>query len=234
MKINISMISSNLKLLNRFVINFLLCQFIIAGFITIKNSQAVEADAKKLQENQKAETAKLLISDICSKIATINSNANLLQDKKLQEITNVIDANTDAEWIAKFILGKNYRIMTEEQRKKFITSYHDFLLQTYAPKMQKFSGNNFKILQVSENKQFLVVKTEFTLKDGKKPVVEFKIKQQPSGKMTIIDFIAEGVSFIETQRAEFGSAIATDGVEKFLQILSQRVANQKNQVKKSN
>jgi phospholipid transport system substrate-binding protein len=171
-----------------------------------------------------AESAKILVDQICSKIAEINGNNKLSQEKKMQQITSVIDSNVDADWIARFILGKNYRTMDNKQKETFINVYHDFLLQTYAPKMQKFSGNNFKILQVVENNKFFIVKTEFNLKDGQKPIVEFRIKQKnQAGEMVIVDFIAAGISFIETQRAEFGSAIAKEGVEKFLTTLVAKV-----------
>ena len=39
----------------------------------------------------------------------------------------------------------------------------------------------------------------------------------------ILDFIAEGISLIETQRSEFNSAISQNGMDKFLDILQERV-----------
>ncbi len=190
-----------------------------------RNILAQESQVKKITTSKtQTESAKILVEQICSRIAEINGNNKLSQEKKMQQITLVIDSNVDADWIARFILGKNYRTMDNKQKETFINVYHDFLLQTYAPKMQKFSGNNFKILQVVENNKFFIVKTEFNLKDGQKPIVEFRIKQKnQAGEMVIVDFIAEGISFIETQRAEFGSAIAKEGVEKLLKTLVAKV-----------
>jgi phospholipid transport system substrate-binding protein len=199
--------------------------FLVGLLENPRNVLAQEVQIKKIATGKtQVESAKILVEQICSKIAEINGSNKLSQEKKMQQITLVIDHNTDAEWIARFILGKNYRAMSNKQKETFINVYHDFLLQTYAPKMQKFSGNNFKILQVTENNKFFIVKTEFNLKDGQKPIVEFRIKQRnEQGEMVIVDFIAEGISFIETQRAEFGSAIAKEGVEKFLTTLIAKV-----------
>lgn len=206
-------------------ISFCALLFLVVLLDSSKKLLAQEAQIEKITTSKtQAESAKILVDQICSKIAEINGNNKLSQVKKMQQINLVIDSNVDAEWIARFILGKNYRTMDNKQKETFINVYHDFLLQTYAPKMQKFSGNNFKILQVVENNKFFIVKTEFNLKDGQKPVVEFRIKQKnQAGEMVIVDFIAEGISFIETQRAEFGSAIAKEGVEKFLTTLIAKV-----------
>jgi phospholipid transport system substrate-binding protein len=206
-------------------ISFCTLLFLVDLLENSRNVLAQEAQMKTITAGKtQAESAKILVDKICSKIAEINGNNKLSQVNKMQQITLVIDSNVDAEWIARFILGKNYRTMDNKQKETFINIYHDFLLQTYAPKMQKFSGNNFKILQVAENNKFFIVKTEFNLKDGQKPVVEFRIRQKnQAGEMVIVDFIAEGISFIETQRAEFGSAIAKEGVEKFLTTLVAKV-----------
>ena len=111
--------------------------------------------------------------------------------------------------------------MTEEQKVSFVNTYQSFLIKTYSPKMQKFSDNKFTILNAVDSGKFITVKTEFTLKDNTKPIVEFRLKLKNSTneklqELVIIDFVTEGISFIETQRSEFGSAIAKDGVEKFL------------------
>ena len=196
------------------------------AFANIEKSSQDQKVVGEKTEGQKftpsqINSAKVLIEQICSKISAINLNQKLTQPKKIEQISNIINSNVDAEWIARFILGKNYRTMTEEQKVSFINTYQNFLINTYSPKMQKFSDNKFTILSAVDSGKFITVKTEFTLKDNTKPIVEFRVKSKNSAneklqELVIIDFVTEGISFIETQRSEFGSAIAKDGVEKFL------------------
>jgi ABC-type transporter MlaC component len=77
---------------------------------------------------------------------------------------------------------------------------------------------------------FYVVKAEFLPRDSNVPIsVDFRVKEK-DGKLVILDFIAEGVSLIETQRSEFNSAISQNGMDQFLKNLQARVE----QLKKGN
>lgn len=52
--------------------------------------------------------------------------------------------------------------------------------------------------------------------------MNFKIKQKEE-KSKIVDFIAEGVSFIETQRSEINSAINNNGIEALIADLEKKL-----------
>jgi ABC-type transporter MlaC component len=52
--------------------------------------------------------------------------------------------------------------------------------------------------------------------------MNFKIKQKEE-KSKIVDFIAEGVSFIETQRSEINSAINNNGIEALIADLEKKI-----------
>ena len=75
---------------------------------------------------------------------------------------------------------------------------------------------------VSQN-GFYVAKAEFLPKDSNIPIlVDFRVKER-NGKLVILDFIAEGISLIETKRSEFSSAISQSGMDTFLDDLDDRV-----------
>ena len=85
------------------------------------------------------------------------------------------------------------------------------------------------MVEVNQQGGFYIAKSEFLPKDSNVPIdVQFKVKER-NGKLVILDFIAEGISLIETQRSEFNSAISQKGVEKFLSDLEVRVKNLKSQ-----
>jgi ABC-type transporter MlaC component len=51
----------------------------------------------------------------------------------------------------------------------------------------------------------------------------FNIIKEQNKQLAIIDFIAEGISLIETQRSEFDSAIKNIGIEQFLLDLNSKI-----------
>ena len=177
----------------------------------------------KAQESQKANEARKFIEEIGNKIIKTAGEKNLSETQKKDKIITIIDNTTDNDWIARFVLGKNYKNSTESQKERFTKLYRGFMINTYGPKFKNYDGKKFTVNEVNEKNSFFIVKAEFLPKDSNVPIsVDFRVKER-DGKLAILDFIAEGVSLIETQRSEFNSAIAQKGMDKFLNDLGERV-----------
>ena len=173
-------------------------------------------------ESRKDEAGKF-VEEIGNKIVNIAKEKNSSDVKKREKIITVIDSVIDSDWIAHFVLGKNYKTANEEQRQRFTKLYRDFMINTYGPKFKNYDGRKFTVNEVVEVKGFYVAKAEFLPKDSNIPIaVDFRVKDK-NGKLVILDFVAEGISLIETQRSEFNSAISQNGMDKFLDDLAGRV-----------
>ena len=173
-------------------------------------------------EEMSKEEVKKFVENIGNSIVGI-ANEKISETKKREKIIAIVDAAIDADWIARFVLGKNYKTANDEQRTKFIKLYHDFMVNAYGPKFKNYDGRKFTVSDVTEQSSFDIVKAEFLPRNSDIAIsVDFRVKKR-NGKLAILDFIAEGISLIETQRSEFNSAIAQDGMDKFLENLSERV-----------
>jgi phospholipid transport system substrate-binding protein len=163
------------------------------------------------------------VSDVGNKIVKTANEKNISEEKKREKIIAIIDGVIDSDWIAHFVLGKNYKTAADPQRERFTKLYRDFMINTYGPKFRNYNGRKFEVKEVVEQNGFYVAKAELLPRDSNVAIsVDFRVKER-GGKLTILDFIAEGISLIETQRSEFNSAIARDGMGKFLDDLSERV-----------
>ncbi len=175
------------------------------------------------QDADKAAAAGKFVEEIGNKIVNIAGERNISEAKKRDKIIAVIDGVIDSDWIARFVLGKNYKTANEQQRAKFTKLYREFMINTYGPKFKNYDGRKFTVNDVMQQGGFFVAKAEFLPKDSNVPIsVNFRVKEK-NGKLLILDFIAEGISLIETQRSEFNSAISQDGMDKFLDHLAERV-----------
>jgi phospholipid transport system substrate-binding protein len=195
---------------------------ILAIFLIIFSAQNVaKADSKN-------DAARKFVDEIGKKIVAIANEKTTPEKKKKDKIIQIIDSSIDADWIAHFVLGKNYKTATDEQRAHFTQLYREFMINTYGPKFKNYNGRKFDVVDVTEQKGFYVAKAEFLPRDSDVAVsIAFRVKER-NGKLVILDFIAEGISLIETQRSEFNSTIASDGMDKFLDQLSERVKKLKN------
>lgn len=168
------------------------------------------------------------ISDLGNNIIQISQEEHISPIAKSDKIIKTIDKAIDSKWISRFVLGIHYKRSSEEQISKFRDLYNDFLINTYGPKFQNYRGNGFEVKEVIKQKRFYLVKTNFiTKKTDPAIAIDFRVKDY-KGQLTVLDFIAEGISLIETQRSEFNSAISKNGMDKFLDDLEERVARLKN------
>ena len=167
------------------------------------------------------------INSLGTQIISVASNNKINTKKKKEQLANVIEQNVDIEWIAKFVLGRHYRIATTSQKDQFKNLYYQFIIESYVPKFIEYNGAKFRIANVLNDSNYDVVKCIFNLKDNANDInLDFRVRENssnPKQKFLVFDFIAEGVSFIETQRSEFGSVIAQDGLDKFLIDLAQKI-----------
>ena len=177
-----------------------------------------QAFAQKADKEQ----VQIFVEGVGGKIISI-ANEKVSESKKKEKIIAIIDSVIDADWIAHFVLGKNYKTATDVQRNKFVKLYRDFMINTYGPKFKNYNGRKFTVNEVVEQGNFSVAKAEFLPRDSNVPIsVDFRVKKR-GDKLVILDFIAEGISLIETQRSEFNSAITQEGMDGFLVRLEERV-----------
>ena len=187
---------------------------------------AVADDVKEVKD---------FVNNFGNKMITIASATSTTVDQKRDEMVKLIDSIVDSEWVAKFVLANDYKSASEKQKERFRSLYHEFMIHTYAPSFKGYNGENFKVMDAVQQGKYFMVKCLFIRKDSSKVNVAFRLKRNKDGSsFSILDVIAEGVSLIETQRAEFGATIANKGLDGFFDDLELKVKELKkaNKLKK--
>lgn len=130
------------------------------------------------------------------------------------------------EAIGRFVAGRHWRTMSEDQRTDFQELFSEWMLSSYARRLGGYRGQTLDIVKSVElpnNARDIVVQTRVVHIDGQPPVVaEWRLREF-SGSFKIIDVIIEGVSMAVAQRAEFDAVIRKDGVDGLLAILRSRL-----------
>jgi len=174
-------------------------------------------------ENELQEEARKFIENIGNKIIAVAKEKKYSESLKRQKIIDIVDSSIDPSWISRFVLGKNFKNFNDQQKTKFTKLYRDFMIYTYGPKFKDYNGRKFQVNEISFKNNTYLVKSEFLPKDSDIPIlVDFKVKRNEEGFL-ILDFIAEGISLIETQRSEFNSVISEKGIDKFLEDLEVKI-----------
>ena len=179
----------------------------------------------------------IFVNELGNKIVAVVGNNKIKLNQKREILVNIIDEVVDTKWIAKFVLGKYYKTITAEQKEKFAMLYHDFMVNTYSPKFTGYNGEKFSITSINKDENYYTAKCIFYPSDNAPNMnFDFRIRKNTNGikpKFLVFDILAEGVSLIETQRSEFGSVIAKDGLEKLMADLQVKTNDIKTQNFKS-
>lgn len=124
----------------------------------------------------------------------------------------------DTKYITSKILSRNIKSLDKTEKIRFLKAIERNLLFTYSNMMSLYKGHQFKLFPgaLSKSGRFYTAKL-LVLEKNKNIEITFKLrKAKNSNKWKIYDAIVEGVSLVESKKAEFQSQINKAGVANFL------------------
>lgn len=173
-----------------------------------------------------ATDARTFVENLSTKAVKIVESTDLSVGKKYHALKEIFDASVDTDWMSRFALGANWRTLAEEERTRYQTLYHQFLMLSYVPRFKEFNNQKLNIkkynLDNSKNQEYTVY-TEIINIEGKVISVNYRIHKNKQNQFKIFDVVAEGVSLITTQRSDFGTLVSRKGSQYFLDMLQSRV-----------
>ena len=136
-----------------------------------------------------------------------------MDDRRRGEVFREILTDTFAlKTIARFTLGRYWRIASPEQRKEYRRLFEDFLVLAYANRFRDLAGVELRIASVREiNERDSLVASELSTRGAEQSVrIAWRVRQTRQG-LRIVDVIVNGISMSVTQRDQFAAAIRSAG-----------------------
>ncbi len=162
-------------------------------------------------ENNEA-AAKQFVSETSDKVIAVVKSSSGAESKE-NSLQDIFVSVTDIDWIGKFVLGKYWHTLSDDQKVSYVTNYRNYLIKSYVPLFREYNGQSITIREVKtlSAEQYLVVTDIKPRDENSSPIrVEYRLKYD-QGSYKIRDIVAEGVSMIATQRSEFASIINNSG-----------------------
>lgn len=197
---------------------FTLILAVCMGFVSTANA---EVDATKAEDFIKTTTAKGIEQII---------NANVSQQEKDKRFYDLLNGALDMDFIGQFVLGRNWRTATAQQRKDFINVYRDLNIATWSKRFNEFKGKNFvfKGTSPSSSKGQVFVNTIVPMDQGEPAKVLWRVREK-NGNYKIVDIVIEGVSLAQASRSEYTAFIKNNagGIDALIKNLNEKLAQQK-------
>ena len=177
-----------------------------------------------------AQAAEKFIKDTTAKGIEQIINANISQAEKDKRFYDLLNGALDLDFIGQFVLGRNWRTATPEQRKEFISVYRDLNIATWSKRFNEFKGKNFvfKGTTPSSSKGQIFVDTVVPMDQGEPAKVVWRVREK-NGDYKIVDIIIEGVSLAQSARSEYTAFIKNNpgGIDALIADLQAKLKAQK-------
>jgi len=152
-----------------------------------------------------AETASAFVDNLLRDLAEVINTDRPRTDKQAA-LEKLVDASVDVEEVARFCLGRYWRMATPEQRREYIAIFRQVLLTSVTGKIGDYRGVSYTIGRTAPRDDSVDVLTILN-RPGSAPNKVDWIVRTANGSPKIIDFVAEGVSLRMTQRSDYASYI---------------------------
>jgi len=134
----------------------------------------------------------------------------------------VVLPHVDIRTLSRWVLGKNWRKATPEQRDAFIAEFQELLLSTYLRQVKTYDGEVARFLpsRGDQKKGRAVVNAEIEQPNG--PVIHATFRMHlVKTAWLIYDVSVEGISLVATHRSSFNREIRNGGIDDLIARLQQ-------------
>lgn len=190
---------------------------VIAAFLVVM-LWSMSVDATSVLSTGPAKFVKSLGDDAIEVLSSPNTDTS----ERRRRYRELLDQGFAVDTIGRFALGRYWRIATPKQQSEYLVLFREFVLETYATRLDNFAGETFDVIEAQPlDDMDTMVATEIPLPDGPRIRVDYRVRAREDG-YKIVDVLVEGVSLITTQRAEFSSIVNRIGIEGLLDLLRER------------
>lgn len=196
-------------------LTFLVAAVSLALFTANANINASAADCSSPQKYVES-----LSNDV---VNVIKSGA---ADKaKEDKLTGIFKSVVDSNWMGKFVMGRNWKGLTEDQQKTYLGKYSQYLIASYVPIFREYSGEKVAVNSAKslEKEGDFMVDTLIDRPGKESVVVNYRVRKAGSC-YKVTDILAEGISLINTQRQDFNAVFTRKGYDGLIDSLNAKIA----------
>ncbi len=173
---------------------------------------------------QTQEQASAFIQNVGNQLVSIvNSSDSPAQ--KSAALTKIIENDVDVDGVARFVLGRFWRLATPQQQREYESLFHKVLVDGITAKIGDYAGVRFTVGRTAARSDGQMVSS--TIASPNKPPTNVDwLVQSVNGSPKIADVVAEGTSLRLTQRDDYASFMVQhhDNIQALLDALRRQAS----------
>ena len=151
-------------------------------------------------------SSKVFVEKLGKQVVEKVSNTEITELERYNNFKKLYLSSFDNYYISRFVLGRYWKTIDKSVQKKFVDTFNNYIVATYAPKFKGWEGT-FKAVESLFENNYYNVKMDILNKDGPTLKMMWKMYLNKNKEFKILDVNIDGVSMLVTQRAEFLSVI---------------------------
>ncbi len=173
------------------------------------------------------ETLQYSIDTLITEFTTNRAELEADKTKLYAFAERSIDEHWDFAKMSQLVLGKNWRKINDDQKKRFTEAFKGLLVRTYSTTMFKYTGKEAitfaEPIYKGKSNTRAVVNAKGSLGDGSEPIpLAFSMFLDKDGEWRIYNVAAAGISLVTTYRTSYGQIIAGKGIEYLIDLLTSK------------
>ena len=148
---------------------------------------------------------------------TIDEVFKVLDDKELkkpahhearrQRLEDVVGARFDYSEMSRRSLGTQWIQLSEKEKQEFVDLFRTLLTNTYADRVENYSGEGVQYLNERTEKEYAEVRTKVL--SGKTEIpMDYRLLQK-NNDWRVYDVVVDGVSLVNNYRGQFTKILHT-------------------------
>lgn len=196
-------------------------QLVLAASLVM--SAAVKAEVERFTDPYQmiSVVADHAFSRLAQEKDNIKQNPEILRTMVHEELLPYIDVR----YAAFRVIGNHIRNTTDEERDAFVAAFQEYMISTYAGTFTLYRDQRVIVEPGQDvgNRRVATVRTR-VIDPGKPDItIEFKlIRHRDSEYWQVFDMVAEGISLLDSKRAELGGMIRQQGLARVTELLQER------------
>jgi phospholipid transport system substrate-binding protein len=131
--------------------------------------------------------------------------------ERARVMERLLETKFDLAYMGQFALGQYWGKATEAQRARFLKAAESAEARAYSERFGQYAGQSLQVGRVTNRPNgAYVVESKINQSSGQPIKLEWEVRSSPAG-LRVTDIKVEGVSMIQTRRADFTSYIQQNG-----------------------
>jgi phospholipid transport system substrate-binding protein len=170
-------------------------------FIGIQSAQA-DLDPQK---------AEAFMKNIGGTVITLLTDKSITDQQRADKFQEILETSFNVKAGAKFVLGRYWKLASEEQKEEFLNLFKATTVASYATRFKEYTSQKFEITGSRlEGDGGVTVLSKIIRPKGPEISIDWKIFEK-NGEMRIYDVVLEGISMSVTLRSEYAAVIQQGG-----------------------